>query len=1226
MGKRRWLKRIFLAAVLFILCLAAALFTYPRWIGKVAGPVAKRFGAEFGSFERLENGRFALREVSYTNRAMRVEASRVEGYLPHVWYQRKGETNSEMAFLEVNGWKVFVLPWEKDRSKARTNRSVYGEFQKFERKLEQAKEWLPKATLLNGMIVLKGREYTLPLVTWANGRLEADGVWPENAIPVEIKARLAEEPYQISYAMHPLDLRVRLRLHETNEAVAANVTVFYKDNRAVLKGEFARGGGLLPEEASLDASEFKLPADLVELEGYRELTGSLTGRWISNQYRISLNAHADPFSERPPVDVVLEASGNTNAARIEKLLSTAPGLKLQLSDPVELSYAGKVLSGQSELAVEADLAKLPWGKLEGELEATVLLKPGGKLPVFNFRARGTNLSGFKFEAPWMEAAGEVEWPWLRDFRLNARLGTNGTIHAKGGADLRGRVLSGVEVTVSGVSGSDLPSGRVQFRTADLKAKASGPLTNLEHSAVVEVRDLVLPGMNPQQVEASWAGRMLAFDELALRTRAGPASLVARGSGYVDGSLTNFTFRELTLSKGEEPYLALEVPFNLQLRGGPSLITEELAWTGMDRELRLSAALGKNQGALQIVARNIHPELFQYFSARSLRGLALPALSLAANWSNGPVRGELQGEVALEDERFGQLRGRAAARLEQGGLMLSNLTVLDVSGAIVSARGFLPVSINPGTTNGLVKLSPEEEIDFQMETASSKHFWGVISELTKLQLSNPAARVELRGTVANPQGALQLAAEHIALRQTNRELPAAGPVRMQVTLNERLLRIPELEVEVEKQRLSLTGSVMLDENFWRQRREEITEYLLEHAALRVRATNLQVAPFARYLPQYVAPQGVVEIDAGVQPGRLLEGTVVAREIETRPLKKIGVIQGIEARLKLNAREIEVQNLSGVIGGQRLGIEGEIDLAEEHLAKGYPEVDLRIRGQNVPLARNPDVILRSDLDLRVTNGTNMQPMIQGSVNLQDSFLLRDIATLVPGRVATPERRPPFFSLPQDPIDEWRLDVRVRGENFMRVRSPFFQGTASANFHVIGTLEEPMALGEATISSGRVIFPFATLEVKQAFVSLTRENPYLPEVFVVAAGRAFGFDLRMQVEGFADEPVIEFSAVPALTSEQIILMLTTGQIPREDFGFSQEDRAGKLALFLGKSLWQKLNPGKAGEERLTVRSGEDITEQGRQTYEVEYKLSERWALVGEYDRFGALNANIKWRLLSR
>ena len=131
---------------------------------------------------------------------------------------------------------------------------------------------------------------------------------------------------------------------------------------------------------------------------------------------------------------------------------------------------------------------------------------------------------------------------------------------------------------------------------------------------------------------------------------------------------------------------------------------------------------------------------------------------------------------------------------------------------------------------------------------------------------------------------------------------------------------------------------------------------------------------------------------------------------------------------------------------------------------------------------------------------------------------------------------------------------------------------------------------------------------------------------SGRAFGYDVRMEAEGPANEPVIEFSSVPALTSEQIVLMLTTGQIPREDFSFSNQEKASRLAVFLGKNLISKLNPGEPAQERLTIRSGEDISEQGKQTYSVEYKINDEWSLVGEYDRFGALNADVKWKVFSR
>jgi len=405
-----------------------------------------------------------------------------------------------------------------------------------------------------------------------------------------------------------------------------------------------------------------------------------------------------------------------------------------------------------------------------------------------------------------------------------------------------------------------------------------------------------------------------------------------------------------------------------------------------------------------------------------------------------------------------------------------------------------------------------------------------------------------------------------------------------------------------------------------------QYVLDHAELHVEAPDVNLSPLAERLPKYFRAQGRMLADVWIRPGRNFDGRVQVREVETRPLPKIGVVQQISADVVLKGHEVKIENLSGVFGGQTLSIGGRVDLSAESVAKGYPDLEFSILGNNVPLARNPDVILRSDLDLKVRNGTNRIPVITGTATLRDGFLLRDITTLVPGRIARPSLRPPYFTIPQDPLDEWKLDVRVRGDNAMRVRGPFFQGLVSVNLHVTGNLEEPMALGDVRISSGRVIFPFASLEVKQALVTLNSEDPYLPHVFAIAAGRSFGFDIRMQVEGPADKPIIQFSSVPPLTSEQIILMLTTGQIPRDDFGFSSEDRASKLAFFLGKSLWSKLNPNQSADERLTIRSGEDVTEGGRQTYEVEYKLNDRWSLVGEYNRFGDLNGNVKWRVFSR
>jgi translocation and assembly module TamB len=646
----------------------------------------------------------------------------------------------------------------------------------------------------------------------------------------------------------------------------------------------------------------------------------------------------------------------------------------------------------------------------------------------------------------------------------------------------------------------------------------------------------------------------------------------------------------------------------------------------NRELNVRGGfVGSEVALFDVRATNVNPSLFQFFVTRSLSGLDLHQLNVTGGWSNGPVAGSISGSFSVEEESFERLTAAVDLALGTNGLALNKASVLNPQAEIFAARGFLPVSLYPRGTNKL-RVSLREEIDFEAETAANESFWKKIASLTGVGVSNAAVRLSVHGTTRKPTGELQVKGAGLEYLRTNKNIPKVGAFEGRVVLNEQVLGVPEFSLRVEDQAVTLAGKMQLGENFWTQRREEILPYVLDHAELHVDAPEVNLAPFTAQLPKYLRAQGKMMVDASILPGRKLDGRIEVREVETRPLAKIGVVQNIEADLLLRGQELQIENFSGVLGGETLSVGGKIDLSSESLAKGYPDIDLAIKGFNVPLARNPDVILRSDLDLQVRNGANQVPVISGAANLRDSFLLSDITKLVPGRVARPERRPPYFTVPQEPLDEWRLDVRVRGENFMRVRSPFFQGTVSANFHVTGNLEEPMALGEAAINSGRVIFPFASLEVKQALVSLTSENPYLPHVFMMAAGRAFGFDVRMEAEGPADEPVIEFSSVPSLTSEQIVLMLTTGQIPRQDFGFSEEDRASKLAFFLGKSLWSKLNPNKPAEERLTIRSGEDVTEQGRQTYEVEYKLNERWSLVGEYDRFGDLNANLKWRVFSR
>jgi translocation and assembly module TamB len=162
--------------------------------------------------------------------------------------------------------------------------------------------------------------------------------------------------------------------------------------------------------------------------------------------------------------------------------------------------------------------------------------------------------------------------------------------------------------------------------------------------------------------------------------------------------------------------------------------------------------------------------------------------------------------------------------------------------------------------------------------------------------------------------------------------------------------------------------------------------------------------------------------------------------------------------------------------------------------------------------------------------------------------------------------------------------------------------------------------------MIFPFGSLTIDQGLASLSGNDPRGPDLQINASGRNYRYDLRLEVKGPADGANVIFSSTPPLASEQILLMLTAGELPQSDYAFSSGARAGRLATFLGKDLLSRYLGSDPAKERLIIRSGESISQQGRLTYSVEYRLTDRWSVIGEYDEFNAFNTDLKWKVFTR
>ena len=413
---------------------------------------------------------------------------------------------------------------------------------------------------------------------------------------------------------------------------------------------------------------------------------------------------------------------------------------------------------------------------------------------------------------------------------------------------------------------------------------------------------------------------------------------------------------------------------------------------------------------------------------------------------------------------------------------------------------------------------DKPIDFQATTTPNETFWNSVTKLAKLKLERPEIALKISGSLNKPVADISGRADAVEWLGATRPIPRVTNLRMNVGANRKTLQLTRLSFKVEGQPVLVNAEIPIEDlsKPWKE------TFDWRKASGRIVMENAQVKPFLPFAPAVLGPSGSVDLNVSFSPGARVNGDLKIQKMETRPLGTIGALHDLQAHLKFTESLLQFTNVTGVLGGETVGLSGFINFAETAPNK-LPLFDLNVAGKNVPLTRKPDLILRANLNVNALNTrTNDQPVVSGVVDCQDSFFLGDLKMLLPGRVAKPRERPPLFQRRAEPFANWHVNVHVTGDSFLRIRTPLFRGAISANFRVRGTLREPIALGDAKMDSGQVQFPFSNLNLQQGFVTLTSEDPYRPHIFATAASRTFGYDVQMTLNGPADKPIVEFSSL--------------------------------------------------------------------------------------------------------
>ncbi len=1228
------------------LVLAGLLVALPLWWPWALKPAGKTFGLTYSRYDRIGYSGFRLTDASITNNSSRIRAERIEAFVPTAWLWKviTGETN--VPFVNVQGWSYSPVISPSKTNDVTKAASVFTNVVQLRRLFAQLQTWAPHMVLSRGNLLLTDSlDIEIPRAEWLEGRLIATAT-TEQSGETEVSLETHSSPMKLSVAAPKRNLFGEVNVRDLASTVNFNGAVNWLSNRTELEITFAREG-VIPSTAAVRADRILLPGSAMGFTQYQKVQGEAELKWnaagldgsstaTNRQFAIHISANAVPESEDlPPLDIDIQASGTTNEARIDTARVVIPWMTAELSEGTALRFAPPFVPERAELHVTIELSKQNHFPATGVLHGNATVFPSTNVtPRAEFQLTGEHLSVTNMNLRAVRLRGALDWPSLQltENRVTLEDGSEASFTAS--LDVASNVVHTAKLTVRGAFARDLLPAGYSFKAAEVQADLRGPFTALRHSGELKLNELVAPGLRPLEVLARWQGTGIGFDDLQLEAASAGTTVEVNAAGAFSQTNVAASLSMFSLKSEQHGELRLETPVNVQFQRGASdetnqwrLSSDPLKLVGNQRMLNFSAGVEWPQtGNISIEMQNIGSELFEDFLVATNSHYLIRELQAGANWTNGPVMftNQFAARISSTDQPEVELRGSVGS--DSNRIVISNVSIASTTQVVCHVEGELPFAFEPAATNSWIQIRDEGDLRLRAFTETNSAIWDQLAAKLPIKLHNPNVRVDVSGSWRKPAGTLKADVERFEIRAT-KPLPVVTGLNLALEMDRENARA-NFGASIQDQPVRASATMPLGTGFWKKVLEERELPDFGEATGELALRDAKVSAFAEFAPELIAPQGEVSVNLKLSPGLQLAGEALVYNLTTRPLPSLGPVRSIDGQVLFEGSRLALTNFVAEIGGQRVRAHGVSEVTESILReRKLPGFELYVIGTNVPLVREASVLLRSDLNLAITNVAGSNGVIAGHVRLRDGFFLSSLKDLAPGKVSSPSRRPPYFSIEVEPFASWRLALNVEGDRFMKVQSPFFRGTVSTTLRIEGSLREPLALGEARINSGMITFPFGSLNVRQGFVSLTSANPYQPQLLVNAEAERMGYDIKMEATGPADQPAIQFSSSPPLTSEQIVLMLTTGQTPAGvATSTTTRQRAQGVAMFVGKNILSDLGFGGTGDGRLTIRSGEQVTESGRPTYDVEYKLDEDWSVVGEYDRFSQYNLGFKWRIYSK
>jgi hypothetical protein len=589
-----------------------------------------------------------------------------------------------------------------------------------------------------------------------------------------------------------------------------------------------------------------------------------------------------------------------------------------------------------------------------------------------------------------------------------------------------------------------------------------------------------------------------------------------------------------------------------------------------------------------------------------------------------------GEVGREGMPF-PMSGRFGLQYSPKGIKISEFAWKSHDRNEITLTGFLPID----------PIAQEPFLDGELALESHMDFTalediGIFLEPLGISKGSASLDVELTGTWKEPLGRVQLNGEGIEVLDTLKEyFDAPINVTCELTAEPGLIVLRSARLESGVYASQATGSWQHGYTFGellQKRWTDLQGEVLLDASLQLKDLNFLKEKLT-WLRRIEGDTGIKLHVAGPVSDPLIQGSFFLKNGELSHTYNLPMLSAVNLEGEFDADSLTITSMQGEAGGSPVTLSGRINRVPEGV-----DVNLQLGGSNVLLLRNNYMLLRGDIKLEAS-GLLESLVIRGTTGLTGGYYSKNIDFL--GKIGTTtapvsEGGTFLFSFEEPPLKNAVFDIRITSIEPFRIRNNLVRGTLRPELSLKGTGELPFLVGVIYIDPSRVLLPSGRLQIKSGLVRFLESDPDRPQIDLVASSKVLDYDINVVMQGPLDEPVYTLSSSPALPNDDLLLLLLTGQPPKEET-VAAPGTLGRgttnVMVYLGRDFltkWLESDVVTSEEsilDRFELDYGRALTKSGEQTIESTFRLSEKetgkkrvYYLSGEKDRYDAYNYGLK------